>query len=152
MKIATFDMDGTLANVDHRRHLVERQPGEKRDFEAFYQAMGKDTINQDVAAIAKALKSAGWRIYICTGRPQMYWDLTYDWLNENGFSYDSLFMRPDSQRFVKDCDVKAEMLGRIKWMHVDKIEEMVAFDDRDQVVKMWRDNGVRCFQVAEGAF
>ena len=29
---------------------------------------------------------------------------------------------------------------------------MCVFDDRDKVVKMWRDNGLTCFQVAEGAF
>jgi len=28
----------------------------------------------------------------------------------------------------------------------------VVFDDRDRVVKMWRENGIRCFQVAEGNF
>ena len=35
----------------------------------------------------------------------------------------------------------------------NKKEDIVCvFDDRDKVVKMWRDNGLTCFQVAEGAF
>jgi hypothetical protein len=29
---------------------------------------------------------------------------------------------------------------------------MCTFDDRDKVVKMWRDNGIICFQVAPGDF
>ena len=28
----------------------------------------------------------------------------------------------------------------------------LAFDDRDQVVKMWRGLGIECFQVREGDF
>ena len=31
-------------------------------------------------------------------------------------------------------------------------EVMCVFDDRDKVVKMWRENGISCFQVAEGNF
>jgi hypothetical protein len=35
----------------------------------------------------------------------------------------------------------------------DDRERLVAtFDDRDRVVKMWRDAGVTCFQVAPGEF
>jgi hypothetical protein len=44
-------------------------------------------------------------------------------------------------RFLLDRDIEDCNLGGI-----------VAFDDRDQVVKMWRARGVRCFQVAEGKF
>ena len=29
---------------------------------------------------------------------------------------------------------------------------LCVFDDRDKVVKMWRDSGLTCFQVAEGNF
>jgi hypothetical protein len=29
---------------------------------------------------------------------------------------------------------------------------IAVFDDRDKVVKIWRNNGVRCCQVAEGDF
>jgi hypothetical protein len=31
-------------------------------------------------------------------------------------------------------------------------EILCVFDDRDKVVKMWRENGISCFQVAEGSF
>ena len=30
--------------------------------------------------------------------------------------------------------------------------EMRVLDDRNQVVKMWRENGLTCLQVAEGDF
>ena len=54
-----------------------------------------------------------------------------------------------------------------KWMPDDKLKKhwldllfegekkndiLCVFDDREKVVKMWRENGVDCFQVAEGKF
>jgi len=40
------------------------------------------------------------------------------------------------------------------WLNsvVDKDDIFMVFDDRDQVVKMWRDNGIVVFQVADGNF
>jgi hypothetical protein len=35
---------------------------------------------------------------------------------------------------------------------IDKNRVVAVFDDRDKVVKMWRKNGIPCFQVAEGNF
>lgn len=32
------------------------------------------------------------------------------------------------------------------------VKDVEAFDDRQQVVDMWRDNGVPCAQVAPGRF
>jgi hypothetical protein len=34
----------------------------------------------------------------------------------------------------------------------DKSDILCIFDDRDKVVKMWRSNGIACFQVAPGDF
>ena len=33
-----------------------------------------------------------------------------------------------------------------------KNDIVCVFDDRDKVVKMWRENGLDCFQVANGNF
>jgi hypothetical protein len=33
-----------------------------------------------------------------------------------------------------------------------KEEILCVFDDRDKVVRMWRDNGLTCLQVGEGNF
>lgn len=164
MKIAIFDMDGTLANVDHRRHFVERQPAashavasgepeahhavasgqpkaQKRDFESFYAAMGDDTPNRDVIAVLHALEGAGWHIIICTGRPESYRAITDGWCWKYEVYHAALYMRRDDEKFRKDCDVKQDMLDMIKREHGDKITELIAFDDRDQVVAMWRANG-----------
>ena len=35
---------------------------------------------------------------------------------------------------------------------LDKDDVFAVFDDRNQVVDMWRSNGLTCFQVAKGDF
>ena len=38
-RVAIFDVDGTLMDIDHRRHFVE---GDKKDFKSFFAAMDQD--------------------------------------------------------------------------------------------------------------
>jgi hypothetical protein len=40
-------------------------------------------------------------------------------------------------------------LGKIK---ADGYNPTIAFDDRNQVVKKWRELGIKCYQVREGDF
>ena len=46
-----------------------------------------------------------------------------------------------------DVEVKQEILD---YLPKDRIR--CVLDDRDQVVDMWRKNGLTCLQVAEGTF
>jgi phosphoserine phosphatase len=48
----------------------------------------------------------------------------------------------------KDSIVKYEILQEI----VKEYFIPFVFDDRDQVVRMWREAGLRCLQVASGNF
>ncbi len=48
-----------------------------------------------------------------------------------------------------DYEVKEEMLQKIRDCGLDP---KVAFEDRNQVVDMWRRNGLICYQVANGAY
>ena len=57
-------------------------------------------------------------------------------------------MKPNGS-FTHDYILK---LGWLEEFFPDKSSVLCAFDDRDKVVKMWRDNGIDCFQVAEGNF
>lgn len=59
-----------------------------------------------------------------------------------------LFMRPTGDQ-RKDSVIKAELFEA----HVrDKYNVVFVLDDRDQVVQLWRDMGLTCFQVGWGAF
>jgi hypothetical protein len=60
---------------------------------------------------------------------------------------ETLYMRQDGD-FRRDDIVKQEILDK----YIDKDRVLFVLDDRDQVVDMWRRNGLTCFQVAEGDF
>jgi len=62
-------------------------------------------------------------------------------------------MRPTGHpwHFMPDDKLKKKWLDDI--FPGDKKDSILCvFDDRDKVVKMWRDNGLSCFQVADGNF
>ena len=141
-----FDVDGTLMNVDHRRHHVEQKP---RDFDAFREDMTYDTPNKDVVMMAKLLKEAGHSILIATGRLAQDKALTLKQLRDAGVEYDAVFFRSVDEEYRPDHMVKEQMLEDMKeW----GFNPTMAFDDRDRVVDMWRRNGLRVFQVDKGDF
>ena len=63
-------------------------------------------------------------------------------------------MRPNDRdsgghfHFMKDSDLKQLWLDTL----IDKDDVFAVFDDRNQVVDMWRKNGLTTFQVADGDF
>lgn len=78
-------------------------------------------------------------------------ELTTKWLDEN-FKYCKgsweLIMRSKGDH-RSDAEVKKEVYDKyIK----DKYNVMCVFEDRDKVVKMWRDEGLLCNQVYYGDF
>ena len=56
-------------------------------------------------------------------------------------------MRTKHYHYTKDSDLKHMWLDSIG---VDNVA--MVFDDRNQVVDMWRKSGLTCFQVADGDF
>ena len=141
-----FDVDGTLMDIDHRRHHVEQKP---RNFDKFREDMIWDTPNKDVVMMAKLLKEAGHRIIICTGRLEQDKDLTLKQLKDAGVKYDLALFRGKWEQYHPDDDIKENMLADMKKLGFNPT---MAFDDRDRVVSMWRLNGLRVFQVDKGDF
>ncbi len=147
MKSAVIvDIDGTLADVEHRRHFVS---GDKKDFDAFYEAMGEDTPVTPVIQLVRMYRRDGYSILLCTGRPERYRGVTEKWLISAGVNFDWLHMRPKDQEYTPDHQIKLAMLERLR---TDGYDPQVAIDDRDQVVQMWREEGLVALQCAEGEF
>lgn len=140
-----FDMDGTLCNSDHRQHFLA---GDKKDWAGWFRDIDKDPVHDDVAQFYDVAISQGIAVLICTGRDESCRDASQKWLDDNGIIVDQLFMRRAGDR-RDDSIVKKEMLDEIRALGYNPL---LVFDDRDRVVKMWRENGVRCFQVAPGDF
>ena len=147
-KIVIFDLDGTLALIDDRRDLSTKDNG-KFDWDVFFNPdnISLDLPNQPVINMANMLHKQGFRIFILSGRSDVTHQATVDWLNDNGVWWDHLVMRPQNQLYLPDNDLKQGWLDTI-----GKDNVAMVFDDRNQVVDMWRQNGLTCFQVADGDF
>ena len=141
------DLDGTLCNIEHRRHHVRRTDGQKKDWGAFYRDIPKDTINRWCAEIIHTLKGSH-SIVLCSGRDTNQQKATVDWLQKHEVYYDALYMRDrtDSRQdyIVKEIILDFEILTRYT--------PYFMIDDRKQVVDMWRKRGFTCLQCDEGDF
>ena len=150
-KTVIFDLDGTLADIDTRRALSLKMNG-KMDWDKFFdpQNIQLDEPNTPVIKMAQMLDSQGFNIVILSGRSKATYRTTRQWLIQNDVPFDDLHMRPtsDDWHFMKDSDLKQIWLDSV----VDKDDVFAVFDDRNQVVDMWRKNGLTTFQVAEGDF
>lgn len=176
-QVYIFDLDGTLADIEHRRHLVE---GEKQEWDKFYSLCDSDSPKHDVISIFQTLAAKllhfyasgltdKWRIYIFSGRSEAVRSKTTEWLKKylnynlvaefdeyktvsDDWFCSNLLMRPDGD-FTPDEELKYNWLYEIMARDKFSLDEIKGvFDDRDKVVKMWRDFGLTCFQVANGNF
>lgn len=145
--VVIVDIDGTLANCEHRKHLLETKP---KRYDEFYSLVHKDTLIKPVAATVQALSHFYPIIYV-SGRRVETRNATIKWLrNNNLWAYPfTLFMRGEGDR-RPDVEVKQQILDMLLVEY--KLHILLAIDDRNSVVAMWRANGIQCLQVADGDF
>ena len=143
MKTIIFDLDGTLADLTHRVEYAK-----KKDYREFFARVLLDSPITDVIYLATILKVAGHRIVICSGRSDECRTDTEAWLSRNKVMYDALYMRRSGDH-RPDYICKREIYTQFIQGREDVL---CVFDDRDQVVNLWRSLGLRCYQVAKGNF
>lgn len=132
------DIDGTIADVRHRLHHIER-PGRK-NWKAFFEGMDRDTPIADMIEKVKDL-AAGHAILIVTGRPASYRARTERWLKANGIPYERLFMRRNGDH-RPDFEAKRAVLDAISPSQI-----VLAIDDRPPVCDMWEKAGIKCLRI-----
>jgi hypothetical protein len=145
-KVILVDVDGTLADSDHREHYLETKP---KNWTAYYADALKDKPYEDIVWLVKTLKDADNKILIVTARSEDYRNITEQWLREKADLegvYDKIYMR-ESGDYRDDDIVKEEMLQSIR---LDGYDPFMVLDDRGLVVDMWRNLGIRCLQVRDG--
>lgn len=145
MKAVIVDIDGTLCDIEHRRHHVMGKP---KNWKSFNAAMHLDTPRSDIVTLVRILHAAGHAIVLCSGRQSRYRDDTETWLARHQVPRHALYMRA-GQDFRDDAIVKSELLDQIM---ADGYEPWLVIDDRDRVVAMWRARGLTCLQCAPGDF
>lgn len=136
-KCVIFDVDGTLVRMGDRSPL---------DFTKVL----LDPPNKHVIDLFAMYEEQGYFMIIVSGREgteQCRKD-TEESLRNYGVFADSIFMREEGDR-RPDFDVKEEILfNKI----IPNYLPIIAFDDRDTPVGMWRINGIPCMQVEYGDF
>jgi hypothetical protein len=143
------DLDGTIFDLSHRLHFITDKP---KNWNAFFKAAKDDTPIKKVVEVIRALDDAGYGLVFITGRSDMIREITQEALNKlfPTTIYD-LYMRRDGDN-REDSIVKLELLNKAFPESGDKEEILGVFEDRQQVVDMYRAQGLRVFQVATGKF
>lgn len=142
------DVDGTIAEISHRLHFIQQEP---KDWGAFFAAAGKDEPIWEVISVVRALReTGGHKIIISTGRSEDIRMLTVEWLRKFRVPFDAIYMRKSGDH-REDNVVKSELLDKIIADN-PTLKLGGAFEDRQQVVDMYRDRGLKVFQVAKGNF
>lgn len=129
------DIDGTVAiNDGHRGHY---EYGKVKD----------DKPSTPILQLVRDL-SAGFPILFLSGREDSCKGQTTAWLNDHFGRPFELHMRPTGDH-RPDYLIKSELFDA----HVrDRYSVNLVLDDRNQVVRLWRDLGLTCLQVADGDF
>lgn len=143
--IVIFDIDGTLADITHRRHFVEGV--KKKNWVKFNQAMVDDVPKNDIVALYNALYNK-YHVIVVSGRTDDFRLVTEDWFKKWHIPLNELYMRRFGD-YRADSIIKEEILHKLQAKGY-KIQFVV--DDRDQVVKMWRSHGITCLQCDYGDF
>lgn len=136
------DLDGTVADASHRLRLLP-------DWDAFYSACDGDTPHEDIIMLVNLFHLKGQcTINYLTGRVERVRYKTLAWMMQNNCAPGNLLMRPDGDHRM-DSELKLEMAQKAG---LTPKNVFFALEDRDQVVRMWRENGYRCLQVNDGDF
>jgi hypothetical protein len=169
-----FDLDGTLADCEHRRHFIEplhpknidnaemlsynaftgelvKAIGWKPDWKSFYEACDKDNaVWPSINILNRMLIDGGEEINIWSGRCESVKDKTVSWLKDY-LDCDAWFYR-DCLKMRPIVDSTPDYVLKEKWLDETLTTGKTidyAFDDRPKVVRMWRRRGIFVFNCLQ---
>lgn len=152
--IAIFDLDGTLALINHRLHFIDkRQPGGAK-WDEFHAACIDDEPNTVLIQMFLMLRASGYDTPIFTGRSEQVRSETVAWLHKytaiNMEELDDLLVMRSIHDYTPDYDLKQSWFESMHPALRERVD--MVFEDRARVVEMWRSHGITCLQVADGSF
>ena len=128
--LAVIDVDGVVADVRHRLHLIEDRP---KRWEEFFARAADDPLADGVDLVREL--AADHDVVWLTGRPERNRALTERWLAEHVLPDRPLLMRPDRD-FRPARLTKREQLRRLR---DDRAVGLVVDDDPDVVATLTED-------------
>jgi FMN phosphatase YigB (HAD superfamily) len=174
--VIIFDLDGTLADCEHRRHFVDASKipilmiGEeynpedlwKPDWQSFYEACDQDKPIEPVCDMYAHYFCNGNVVEIWSGRCESTREKTIEWIFDNILTWIDtedqeersedivLRMRPIGDN-TPDDELKERWLNEVyelkKHLRVPLID--FVFDDRPKVIRMWRRRGIFVFNCCQ---
>jgi acid phosphatase class B len=132
--IILCDIDGTVANNDHRQHFLEG----KKDWDGFFSELINDKPIYPIIDIVKKEYLDGKKIVFLTGRPEKYRYSTKLWLREY-FDFDSeIYMRNNDDKNNK-LKVKREIFN----LNFNKRQILYCIDNDYDLLKQWEEMGLK---------
>lgn len=140
------DIDGTIADNNHRQHWLKSKP---RNWAAYEKNMYLDTPVHHIVSAIHILLENDFNPIFCSGRGEQSRQVTGAWLHQHVGISSPLYMRKFKD-YRDDAIIKEELLMDIR---MDGYEPLFVLDDRQKVVDMWRTKThLKCIQVDEGNF
>lgn len=138
-----IDLDGTLADIDHRRKKLAVD----KDWKKFSGGIPLDRINEWCLEIINRFK-IDHKIILVTGRMENYSLETEKWLALHKVYFDLIFYRKIND-YRPDQIIKEEIF---KEKILPDFNVLFVIDDRAKVVEKWRELGLVCLQCDNGNY
>lgn len=133
-QLYVIDVDGTVANIDHRTHLIT---GEKQDWKAFFnpRLMMKDEAIEAARPHFKDGVFIHGKFIFLTARVESTRLVTQRWLIRNGFATANtrMLMKPDFMRKQRSKVFKPSVF---QTLHVDHPDyDLILIEDYGEVIR-----------------
>jgi predicted kinase len=131
-KAILCDLDGSLAHMNGKRGPFE------------WLRVDVDDVDEAVLACINAMYASGVEVIFLSGRDSASREKTISWLAKHGWENVMLYMRAAGD-MRKDNIVKYELFNE----HIrSNFDVLFIIDDRAQVVRLWKQLGLKTFNVS----
>ena len=136
--IILCDIDGTVANNDHRQHFLEG----KKDWDGFFSELINDDPIYPIINKVNDEYLAGKEIIFLTGRPERYKYSTLLWLKEY-FSFEPLLLMREDNDLRTKVDTKKQIFNSN--LNIEKIDYILENDE--DLIEMWSEMGLSVVNI-----
>lgn len=149
-RIVVFDLDETIIDSAHR---TPNKPDGTLDLDRYFAMKNRESIFRDsllpLADTFKALCRNENYVVICTARAMNQDD--FDFLAHHGLDAHLILCRPldGSENHIKDADLKARKIQRLRNLRQFAGKPVVMFDDAKPVIRRMREIGVHCLNAVK---
>lgn len=133
--IRIVDLDNTISQDDWRHWMIDPQAadGDHKYHEYHLHCGGDSVINRHIVDESPV------DVFFLTARPEYMRKKTKSWLHDNCFDYKVLIMRGNDDH-RHSVELKRDVIKMLK-LQMFEIEK--AYDDRQDIVEMYRELGVK---------